>query len=124
MKELTLEELRKMIDTFTISYYLGHNIELVDVNSGSNAYTSGNSDIHIGVGIINQAIKVLPDDVSEEELRRTVRGVFYHELGHILLTPMKNLGDQERDLHYAQDGNWFTAEFDKVVNEWKERNGK
>jgi hypothetical protein len=120
MKALSIDELKKMIDTFTISYYLGHNIELVDVNWEENAYTTGNSDIHIGVGVINQALAGLPDDTSDAEVRTLVRSVFYHELGHILLSPVQAMLNAERDLEYY---NYFQEELDKVLKEYKEKEG-
>lgn len=121
MRNLSIDELKKMIDTFTISYYLGHNIELVDVNRKSNAYTTGNSDIHIGVGIINMALAGLPEDTSDAEVRTLVRSVFYHELGHILLSPVQEMLNVERDLEYY---NYFQEELDKILEQFKEKEGK
>ncbi len=120
MKTLSIDELKKMIDTFTISYYLGHNIELVDVNYATSAYTTGNSDIHIGVGIINQALAGLADDVTDAEVRTLVRSVFYHELGHILLTPIQAMSNAERELGY---NDYFKNELDKVLEQFKEKEG-
>lgn len=117
---LTKKELQKMVDTFTISYYLGHNIEVVDVNSGNSAYTSGNSDIHIGLGIINQALASLDENASEELVRNTVRSIFYHELGHILLTPAKLLIGMESDLAYDD---YFQQELNKIKEEFEAKEG-
>ena len=107
---LTKEKLQEMVDTFTVSYYLGHKIEVIDVNETANAYTSGNSDIHIGLGIINRALANIDENISKEELRRIVRGVFYHELGHILLTPIKYMNIVESGLN-----NYFKQRFLEIA---------
>lgn len=118
---LTKQQLQKMVDTFTISYYLGHNIEVVDVNNGNSAYTSGNADIHIGLGIINQALASLDENASEELVRNTVRSIFYHELGHILLTPAKLLIEMERNLGYED---YFQKELDKIKEQFEAKEGE
>ena len=86
---VTINEVRNILATLPIGYYLGRDIP-IELGEDDSAYFIPASDIiHIGYQLIARALSMIPDDATID-VESVVRGVLYHEISHVILTP-KNL---------------------------------
>lgn len=80
--------IKNIFDTLPVGYYLGRRID-VALNDGDSAYFDpANDKIYVGAKIIQKAMTDIPDD-SEFNLEEIIRGLLYHEISHVILTPAK-----------------------------------
>ena len=78
----------EIFKTRPIGYYLGRNIPITLVESEIMSYFNPSHDnIVIGYRLIEMALATMPDDVSDAEIEEIIRGLVYHELSHVILTP-------------------------------------
>lgn len=78
----------EIFKTLPIGYYLGRNIPITLVESEIRSYFDPSHDnIVIGYRLIEMALATMPDDVSDAEIEEIIRGLVYHELSHVILTP-------------------------------------
>ncbi len=101
---------QNILNTLPIGYYLGRSIS-VTLSTGMDSYFNPAKDeIVIGYQAIEMAFKNLAkstykiNEHSEEEL---IRGILYHEISHVILTP-KDL--KSYDNRYADQINIFEDE--------------
>jgi hypothetical protein len=86
--KITLEEMVEVAKRLPIGYYLGRKTPVI-VENGSAAYCNTiNGEIHIGIGLLQQAAKNIdPSKAKEWDKETLLRCLLYHEIGHLLLTP-------------------------------------
>lgn len=78
-----------ILKTLPIGYYLGRNINVV-LDDGANSFFDPIADkITIGYGMFKQTFAKVKTSY-EMDLEEVIRGVLYHEISHVILTP-KNL---------------------------------
>lgn len=82
---LTYAKCKEIFDTLPIGYYLGHNIptELSDKDP-STYFNKATYTITISYPMIASALKKID---APEDLEQIIRGLLYHEISHVIMTP-------------------------------------
>lgn len=84
--DITINHVKNVLNTLPIGYYLGRNIK-VSLSEGPSSYFSPAQDlIVIGYASIEEMFNNV-NTKYKLDLEETVRGLLYHELSHVLLTP-------------------------------------
>lgn len=88
MRKITKGEIEQIFNTLPVSYYLGRKIN-VELNDGNESFFDPAKDyICIGANTIITACSQLSDNILESiDLEEIVRGLLYHEISHVLLSP-------------------------------------
>ena len=88
MRKITKGEIEQIFNTLPVSYYLGRKIN-VELNDGNTSFFDSVKDhICIGANTIIQACSSLSDDILKSiDLEEVVRGLLYHEISHVILSP-------------------------------------
>lgn len=85
---ITYPIVKAIFDTLPIGYYLGRAIDCELSAKADNSFFNFESDkIIISYKMIADAATELPETVSAEELEQLVRGLLYHEVSHVILSP-------------------------------------
>lgn len=85
---ITYPIVKAIFDTLPIGYYLGRAIDCELSATADNSFFNFESDkIIISYKMIADAATELPETVSAEELEQLVRGLLYHEVSHVILSP-------------------------------------
>lgn len=82
---LTYSKCKEIFDTLPIGYYLGHNIptELSETDPAT-YFNTTTYTITISFPMIASALKKID---APEDLEQIIRGLLYHELSHVIMTP-------------------------------------
>lgn len=84
--QATMNLIENIFKTLPTGYYLGRPITIhFDAVSTTSYYDPAKDWINISGPMILEALKNL--DVDEDTMEQLVRGVVYHELSHVILTP-------------------------------------
>jgi len=85
---ITYPIVKAIFDTLPIGYYLGRAIDCELSTTADSSFFNFESDkIIISYKMIADAATELPETVSAEELEQLVRGLLYHEVSHVILSP-------------------------------------
>lgn len=85
--QITYNQVKKILDTLPIGYYLGHSIPPVKLSkeSDSTHIDQITEEITVSFRNVQTMLKNAPDDIDVESV---VRGLLYHEVSHAVLTPV------------------------------------
>lgn len=85
--KVTLENVQKVVGTFPMSYYFGKGFDY-KVRVSANAKTSSCCDSTKEIVVALANIKAAAANMGTTEVpEEVIRGLFYHELSHAILTP-------------------------------------
>ena len=85
--KVTYPIVKNIFDTLPIGYYLGRNISVeLSETSTVSAFYPFQDKIIISYPIIANAFNAAKADVKESEIEPTIRGLFYHEISHVIFT--------------------------------------
>lgn len=117
--QVTYNQVKKILDTLPIGYYLGHAIPPVKLSkeSDSTYINQITEEITVSFQNVQTMLQNAPDDIDVESV---VRGLLYHEVSHAVLTPAIQffpgaIGFDGNDLCYA---------FSQIKREYKKRFGR
>lgn len=84
--QVTYKQVKKILDTLPIGYYLGHAIPPVKLSkeSDSTYINQITEEITVSFKNVQAMLQNAPDDIDVESV---VRGLLYHEVSHAVLTP-------------------------------------
>ena len=84
--QITYNQVKKILDTLPIGYYLGHSIPPVKLSkeSDSTYINQITEEITVSFQNVQTMLQNAPDDIDVESV---VRGLLYHEVSHAVLTP-------------------------------------
>lgn len=84
--QITYNQVKKLLDTLPIGYYLGHSIPPVKLSKESNStyINQITEEITVSFQNVHTMLQNAPDDIDVESV---VRGLLYHEVSHAVLTP-------------------------------------
>lgn len=84
--QVTYNQVKKILDTLPIGYYLGHAIPPVKLSkeSDSTYINQITEEITVSFKNVQAMLQNAPDDIDVESV---VRGLLYHEVSHAVLTP-------------------------------------
>lgn len=84
--QVTYNQVKKILDTLPIGYYLGHAIPPVKLSkeSDSTYINQITEEITVSFQNVQTMLQNAPDDIDVESV---VRGLLYHEVSHAVLTP-------------------------------------
>lgn len=84
--QITYNQVKKILDTLPIGYYLGHAIPPVKLSkeSDSTHINQITEEITVSFQNVQTMLQNAPDDIDVESI---VRGLLYHEVSHAVLTP-------------------------------------
>lgn len=85
--QITYNQVKKILDTLPIGYYLGHSIPPVKLSkeSDSTHINQITEEITVSFRNVQTMLQNAPDDIDVESV---VRGLLYHEVSHAVLTPV------------------------------------
>ena len=85
--QITYNQVKKILDTLPIGYYLGHSIPPVKLSkeSDSTYINQITEEITVSFQNVQTMLQNAPDDIDVESV---VRGLLYHEVSHAVLTPV------------------------------------
>lgn len=85
--QITYNQVKKILDTLPIGYYLGHSIPPVKLSkeSDSTYIDQITEEITVSFRNVQTMLKNAPNDIDVESV---VRGLLYHEVSHAVLTPV------------------------------------
>lgn len=85
--QITYNQVKKILDTLPIGYYLGHSIPPVKLSkeSDSTYIDQITEEITVSFKNVQTMLQNAPDDIDVESV---VRGLLYHEVSHAVLTPV------------------------------------
>lgn len=82
---ITVNEVKNILNMLPIGYYLGRKID-VEFFEDDSAYFMPDSDkIHIGYYLISKPLA--PLSAKDIDVESVIRGILYHEISHVILTP-------------------------------------
>lgn len=88
MANLSYTQCNDLLKTLPIGFYLGHGLVVMLDPVGEQTFVNRlTEEITISYPMIAEALEAYPDDMTPEELESVVRGLLYHEISHLLLTP-------------------------------------
>lgn len=84
--QITYNQVKKILDTLPIGYYLGHSIPPVKLSkeSDSTYINQITEEITVSFKNVKAMLQNAPDNIDVESV---VRGLLYHEVSHAVLTP-------------------------------------
>lgn len=84
--QVTYNQVKKILDTLPIGYYLGHSIPPVKLSkeSDSTYINQITEEITVSFQNVQTMLQNAPDNIDVESV---VRGLLYHEVSHAVLTP-------------------------------------
>lgn len=110
--QITYNQVKKILDTLPIGYYLGHSIPPVKLSKGSDStyIDQITEEITVSFRNVQTMLKNAPDDIDVESV---VRGLLYHEVSHAVLTPVMTFREDVSTSYVSYDG--FTYELFTVL---------
>lgn len=85
--DVSFDYVNHILATLPIGYYLGRNIP-VTLSKGQKSFFNPVADnITIGYAFIAEAFKKVTDGKYNVDVEEVVRGLLYHEISHVVLTP-------------------------------------
>ena len=84
--QVTYNQVKKILDTLPIGYYLGHAVPPVKLSKDSDStyINQITEEITVSFENVQKMLQNAPDDIDVESV---VRGLLYHEVSHAVLTP-------------------------------------
>lgn len=84
---ISFDTVKHILDTLPIGYYIKRSIP-VELSKGMMSYYAPLEDkITIGYGLIAEAFVKVTDGKYDVDTEEVVRGLLYHEISHVVLTP-------------------------------------
>lgn len=101
--QVTYNQVKKILDTLPIGYYLGHSIPPVKLSkeSDSTYINQITEEITVSFQNVQTMLQNAPDDIDVESV---VRGLLYHEVSHAVLTPVMTF-KEDVDIPYVSYDN-------------------
>ena len=101
--QVTYNQVKKILDTLPIGYYLGHSIPPVKLSkeSDSTYINQITEEITVSFRNVQTMLKNAPDDIDVESV---VRGLLYHEVSHAVLTPVMTFREDVSTSYVSYDG--------------------
>ena len=117
--QITYNQVKKILDTLPIGYYLGHSIPPVKLSkeSDSTYINQITEEITVSFQNVQTMLQNAPDDIDVESV---VRGLLYHEVSHAVLTPAIQFFPEA----IGFDGNNLCYAFCQIKHEYKKRFGR
>lgn len=117
--QITYNQVKKILDTLPIGYYLGHSIPPVKLSkeSESTYINQITEEITVSFQNVQTMLQNAPDDIGVESV---VRGLLYHEVSHAVLTPAIQFFPEGM----CFDGNDLSCAFDRIKHAYKKRFGR
>ena len=84
---ITVNEVRNILNILPVGYYLGRKIEIEFFEDDEAYFMPASDKIHIGYNLIAKPVSSLSAD--DIDLESVIRGILYHEISHVILTPAK-----------------------------------
>lgn len=114
--QVTYNQVKKILDTLPIGYYLGHSIPPVKLSkeSDSTYINQITEEITVSFQNVQTMLQNAPDDIDVESV---VRGLLYHEVSHAVLTPAIKFIGAGLEL----DGYVFSFAFYKLRIEYEKK---
>lgn len=85
--DVSFDYVNHVLATLPVGYYLGRNIP-VTLSEGQKSFFNPVADkITIGYAFIAEAFKKVTDGKYNVDVEEVVRGLLYHEISHVVLTP-------------------------------------
>ena len=86
--EITYNNLKNILKTLPIGYYIGRNIPVtMEEYSNMSYYNPAKDEIVIGYKLILDAYNKVEHMYKVEDEESVIRGLLYHEVSHAMLTP-------------------------------------
>lgn len=92
---------QNILNTLPIGYYLGRSIKVELKDENSSYFVPSEDRIVIGFKLIEKAFNNIPEEKKYEyDLEEIIRGLLYHEISHVILTPnsLLNYGYRYNDI--------------------------
>lgn len=101
--QVTYNQVKKILDTLPIGYYLGHSIPPVKLSKDSDSthIDQTTEEITVSFRNVQTMLKNAPDDIDVESV---VRGLLYHEVSHAVLTPVMTFREDVSTSYVSYDG--------------------
>lgn len=94
---ITFGAVNDIFKTLPIGYYLGRNIKnTLDATGNLSFFEPASDRIVISYKNVATALEAATFDADKDSLESVIRGILYHELSHVLLTPAELGKDIER----------------------------
>lgn len=114
---------KAIFNTLPIGYYLGRSIECkLSEDSRASYFNPAEDNIVISYPMIADAATELDSSVSGDELEQLIRGLLYHEISHVILTPRSlkvtpeiNIVEDERIESVCKNLYMNTDFFDNII---------
>lgn len=85
--DVSFDYVNHILATLPIGYYLGRNIPVTLSEGQKSFYNPVADNITIGYAFIAEAFKKVTDGKYNVDVEEVVRGLLYHEISHVVLTP-------------------------------------
>ena len=120
---LTYPIVKAIFDTLPIGYYLGRPIDCELSSDATSSYFDISTDkIIISYNMIADAAKEMTSSVSDAEIEQLIRGLLYHEVSHVILsprhieiTPAINIVEDERIESVCRNTYLNTDFYDNII---------
>lgn len=114
--QITYNQVKKILDTLPIGYYLGHSIPPVKLSkeSDSTYINQITEEITVSFQNVQTMLQNAPDDIDVESV---VRGLLYHEVSHAVLTPAIQFTGEGVEVN----GYAFSCVFYDVTNAYEKK---
>lgn len=101
--QVTYNQVKNILDTLPVGYYLGHSIPPVKLSkeSDSTYIDQITEEITVSFQNVQTMLKNAPDDIDVESV---VRGLLYHEVSHAVLTPVMTFKEDVSTSYVSYDG--------------------
>jgi len=88
-KELNPAQVSAILRTLPVGFYLGTRAPVVlDLGAPSSFVNLMTREVHVAFRNVSEAFAAAPE-VPEADLEGVIRGLLYHEISHLLLTPVR-----------------------------------
>lgn len=87
MVKVSHEQIKEILKTLPIGYYLGARTPVIYEQSGNSYCNIMDGTIHVSGETVMHGLVNLPIDTVPEEFENAIRAILYHELSHVILTP-------------------------------------
>lgn len=103
--QVTYNQVKKILDTLPIGYYLGHSIPPVKLSKDSDSthIDQTTEEITVSFRNVQTMLKNAPDDIDVESV---VRGLLYHEVSHAVLTPVMTFKEDFTSFIFCYGGTY------------------
>lgn len=123
----TFFEVKKILNTLPIGYYVGKKVDVNLTLEKASYYSRMDDVICISYVTLNNVMHKIKDKLTNENVERLIRTLLYHEVSHTFLTPKKltidyvmNVFEDER-IEMICKSKYLNVDFYellKLINDW------